>query len=547
MDPVAELMGRAEKLPANERAAFVVWAKAQFARRRALAQHSGPAELAAALDPSTVITPAIDLISREMERAITTPGSRLIVTMPPQEGKTTLAIHAVLRALQHNPDDRVLYLSYSEELAVRSSSEARNLIARHGTDARDPLTGLAMPDQLGLALAGDKAAAGSWKIKGRKGGMIGVGLGGTVTGRPGDKIVIDDPTKGMAAADSKTEREKVIAGWQANIQTRLSPTASVIIVLTRWHEQDLAGWLLAQDGLKAPEDREWRVINIPAVAEAGLPDALNREPGTPLESARGHRDWAKIRTNSGERVFYALFQGSPAPTGGTLFSQAWFNDYRLDHPPPVYRRGVYVDPAETGKGDEAGIVAAGLTGDGTVVLTEDWSGQFSSAVWPRRACLLALSTGATELVFEAYSSATTYEGLFRRAYDDLVAEAAKLTAELPEHERAELAAAGIAGVVDGIRVPVVRPFVVSPWTGSGNALVRSVGLRNATSVGRCRVVGYRMSTMESQAVRWLEGQHCPDRVAAATIAFDVLAPSVPAVVESGAASWGSMPDGISSR
>lgn len=526
---MTDLWDRVESLPPVERQAFTSWAMQEVTRCRAVRRHKGPADLAAELDPTMVRTPAVELVSREMEEAITTPGSRKIITMPPQEGKTTLAIHAAVRAFQHNPDTRVLYLSYSEELAVRSSSEARNLLARFGTDAKDALTGLPMADRLGLSLAADKAAAGSWRIKGRKGGMIGAGIGGTITGRPADLIIIDDPIKGLAAADSKAEREKVINGWLANIQTRLSPTASVIIINTRWHEQDLTGFLLTQDSERAPEDREWQLINIPAVAEAGLPDALNRPHGVAMVSARGHRDWGKIRANVGERVWYALYQGSPSPVGGALFSAAWFETYRLDTTPALYRRLVAIDPAETGKGDEAGIIAAGLAGDGTVVLTDDWSGALSSAEWPRRALLLALKTEASEVQFEAYNAPKTYSDLLHNTYQDLVAEAAR--SETP-------------GVVDGVRVPATRPFAIYPWKNSGNALVRSVGLRNATSVGRCRVVGLRLSTMEARATRWQEGQHQPDRVAGCTIAYDVLAPSQPAVVTGGAESWGSMPTGI---
>lgn len=541
---MTDLWDRVESLPPAERQAFTSWAMQEVTRCRAVRRHKGPADLAAELDPTMVRTPAVELVSAEMETAITTPGSRKIITMPPQEGKTTLAIHAAVRALQHNPDTRVLYLSYSEELAVRSSSEARDILARFGTDAKDPLTGLPMADQLGLSLSADKAAAGSWRVKGRKGGMIGVGIGGTITGRPADLIIIDDPIKGLAAADSKAERAKVIAGWKANIQTRLSPNASVIIINTRWHEEDLTGFLLTLDGERAPDDREWQLLNIPAIAEAGIPDALGRPHGEPMVSARGHRDWAKIRANVGERVWYALYQGSPYPAGGALFSAKWFDTYRLDSTPALYRRIVGIDPAETGKGDEAGIIAAGLAGDGTVVLTEDWSGALSSAEWPRRALLLALSTAASEVHFEAYNAPKTYGDLLFNAYMDLVAEATRLTADLPEDQRARFAADGTAGVVDGIRVPMSRPFAIYPWKGSGDALARSVGLRNATSVGRCRVVGLRLATMEARATRWQEGQHQPDRVAGCTIAYDVLAPTQPAVITGGAASWGSMPSGI---
>ncbi|MCM6777907.1 terminase family protein [Nocardia sp. CDC159] len=528
-DRLTQLMQLADRLPPEQRAAFHAWAGQETVRRNALRACAHPAELAQLIDPAYVITPAIRMMSEHIERAVTTRGGRLLITCPPQEGKTTLvAVWTVVRQLQRRPDSRILIASYSEDLARRSAREARNLILAYGTDARDPLTGVPLPDRLGLSLAGDRWAQGNWQIRGHQGGVVAVGMGGTITGRACDLLIIDDPLKGMAAADSPTERAKVITGYQADLSTRLAPGAPIIIIQTRWHEQDLAGHLLAQDADRPPAEREWVHINIPAVATSGVPDALGRAEGDPLESARGRtpEDWDRTRRAVGERVWAALYLGVPTPVGGGLFSTAWFDAYRLPAAPPLHRRLVTVDPAETGKGDEAGIMAAGMTRDGTVMLTDDWSGHLSSAEWPRRACLLALTTGADEIVFEAYSAPTTYAGLLRRAYADLVVEAA---------------AAG--GVVDGVAVPPDRPFHITPWKATGNALVRSVGLRNATSTGRCRVVAYKLATYEAHAVRWQEGQHCPDRVAAATIAYDVLAGG-DGVQMSAPAGWGDLPSGL---
>ncbi|WP_280332036.1 terminase large subunit domain-containing protein [Nocardia wallacei] len=530
VDRLAQLLEEASRLPPEQRAAFTVWAQQQHARRAAHRQCRNPAELAQHIDPAYVITPAIKLMADAIERATTTRGGRLLITCPPQEGKSTLvAVWTVLRQLQRQPDSRVLIASYSEDLARRSAREARNIIQAAGTDARDPLTGVQLPDRLGLALSGDRWAQGNWQLKGCKGGVVAVGMGGTITGRACDLLIIDDPIKGMQAADSPTEREKVILGFQGDLTTRLAPGAPIIIIQTRWHEQDLAGFLLTSEEERPPDERKWVHLNIPAIATAGVPDALNRPEGVPLESARGRtlEDWEETRRAVGERVWAALFLGVPTPVGGALFSSAWFDTWRFATEPVLYRRLVAIDPAETGKGDEAGIVGAGLAADGTVVLTDDWSGHLSSAEWPRRACLLALRTGADEVVFEAYNAAETYGQLLRRAYTDLVAEAA-------EH----------GGYVDGLLVPSDRPFHLTPWTGTGNALVRSTGLRNATAVGRCRVVGHRLATMEAHAVRWQEGQHQPDRVAAATIAYDVLSGGGEAVVSTQASDWGDLPTGL---
>src|SRR5699024_5271377 len=136
---------------------------------------------------------------------------RLLITMPPQEGKTELTgVWTVLRALQQDPDRRVILASYSSDLAEESSQRARNIIQAYGSEAKDTMTGREAPDKLGLALASDRARSANWRLKGFRGGMVSVGFGGTITGRPADCLIIDDPLKGMQQSDSATERRRVI-------------------------------------------------------------------------------------------------------------------------------------------------------------------------------------------------------------------------------------------------------------------------------------------------------------------------------------------------
>lgn len=537
MNPVPFEQIRAElsELPEPKRSAMIRWFEQKLVRDTAVDGMRHPAQLGQLLDPDYRITPAIELISRAVERATTTPGARLMVTMPPQEGKSYLtAVLTPIRCLQRNPDARIILASYASGLAEDSSRMARNLIAQYGTDARDPLTGLPTEDRLGLSLADDKATIANWRIKGHKGGMIAVGMGGTITGKPADILIIDDPIKGIEAADSPTERRKVIEGFQANLSTRLAPGAPIILIQTRWHEQDLAGWLLQQDAALAGELRRWEVVNIPAVSSRGLPDALGRPPGKAMVSARGRtpEEFAQIRRDVGERVWAALYLGSPLPLAGGLFSPAWFDLYRLSVPPTLYRRVVAVDPAETGHSDEAGIVAGGMDEAGRVILTHDWSGHMTSDIWARKACLLALSTGATELLFEAYSTATTYERVIKEAYKALTREAYMGD-----------------GTVEGTSVPEERPFRVVPWRAPGGtavsgAVARSAGLRQGVETGRARLVGYRLATLEHQAVSWLPGQHCPDRVSAAVIVWEHLAGAGTITVAQQPGTWGQMPTGL---
>lgn len=496
-------------------------------------QHPAAGALAQSIDTSTVQTPALQVIDEALEWALSTRDARVAISVPPQEGKTTrVGVWGVLRALVQNPDRRVVIASYSDYLARSTARTARNIIREHGTGAADPITGAPLPDKLGLALADDKSAAGNWKLAGHKGGCYAVGVGGSLTGQPAELMVIDDPLKGMTEADSDIEREKVITWWESVAQTRLAPGAPVIIIQTRWHEKDLVGHVVAQD--KHREKPMWKIINLPAVATPGVPDALNRPAGTAMESARGRtpEDFARIRADVGERVWSALYLGSPTPAQGGLFSQEHFDRHRAPTTPDaVAARLVSVDPAETGKGDEAGIIALTITADGRAWVTDDWSGRMQSDQWARKAVLLTLITTAGELLFEAFTTGPTYEGvitgawrrirdearLLRRHSGDLAAAALSYS----QQEDAPVDPLAALRDIDGIPVPDQKdpPFRIRPWRAKGDKVARAAGTRQAAATGRLRMVGTH-ATLESQATTWQTGQDSPDRMDALVNGFE---------------------------
>ena len=514
--------------------ALLLRLKREATRVRIAGERPSAGKLAASVDPMTVQTPALDLIDDGIEWALATPDARLAIAMSPQEGKSTrCAVWTPIRALQLDPERRIIVASYAEGLASEHARTARNIIENYGSRARDPLTGIPLPDKLGLELADDKSAAGHWTIKGHRGGIFAAGVGGGMTGRPADLIIIDDPYKNMEEADSAAYRAKVDEWFRAVVTTRLAPGAPIILIQTRWNEDDLAGSLLAHDRALPEGEREWRFLNIPALAEEGTPDALEREPGTYLQSARGRTpaDWERIKRAVGPRVWSALYQGRPTPAGGGLFSRDAFDRYRVEQRPAGTLRIVAVDPADTGKGDEAGVVAGCATGDGTYYWTGDWSGSMTSAEWAWRAVVAALETEAHEVAFEAYSAPTTYDRVIREAWEDVARISRLLAANGGDQP---LAAAALAAgprppenaleavrEVAGLRVPASMPFRVTPWKGRGNAEARAAGARQATSTGRLRVAG-ALPLLEEQASTWQTGQHCPDRVAAAVIVYERL-------------------------
>jgi predicted phage terminase large subunit-like protein len=282
-----------------------------------------PGALAAALYPRvTIQTPALQLLDEQLVEVAEARVDRLMWFMPPQEGKSQrVSRWFPLWMLLRNPDLRIAIASYELGTARRWGRAIRNEIKAH-------------PD-LGLKVKADTAAAHEWELDGHTGGVYCAGVGGALTGRPVDLMIIDDPVKGRAEADSETYREDAKEWWRETVNARLGEHTPVVVVMTRWHEDDLAGWLLAE----YPED--WHVVNIPALADhdpaKGELDPLGREPGEWLESARGRSTagWEKRRKNFGARGFTALCQGRPAPAEGGLLKRAW---WRYDDAPAAYAK-----------------------------------------------------------------------------------------------------------------------------------------------------------------------------------------------------------------
>jgi predicted phage terminase large subunit-like protein len=271
---------------------------------------TSPGQLAQTLDPKTVQTPALALIDDCLVELANTPDGRLIISMSPQEGKSQrISRRLPLWALTRDPEMRVAIASYELSVARRWGRAIRDDILVH--------------PELGLILRGDVAAQHEWQLDGHEGGLYCVGVGGPLTGRPVDMMIIDDPVKDREQADSLVYRKRVWDWWVDVASPRLAPGAPVVLVLTRWHEDDLAGRLV-----NAADGHIWRVLNIPAQAEAE-DDPLGRRPGEFLESARGRTEqqWEAIKVRAGSRTWASLYQGRPAPAEGAIFKREWIKTY----------------------------------------------------------------------------------------------------------------------------------------------------------------------------------------------------------------------------
>jgi predicted phage terminase large subunit-like protein len=289
-----------------------------------------PGELAKALDPATRQTAALDLIDAALVDVAEGRCDRLIISLPPQEGKSERCTHyGALFALLRNPDLRIGVVSYDQDTSQRFSYAIRNDILTFDGDEGTI--------DLGLRLRTDSKAATRWNLAGRKGGVYAVGIGGALTGRPFDMLVIDDPVKDYRAADSTLLSETAWNWWMSVARPRLAPGAPVIVILTRWHEDDLAGRMLAKQAEDEASDLEhhdrWRVVNIPAQADhdpgKGETDPLGRAPGEYLDSARGRtrEQWEATKAATSARIWAALYQGRPSPGEGALLKRHWWRRY----------------------------------------------------------------------------------------------------------------------------------------------------------------------------------------------------------------------------
>jgi predicted phage terminase large subunit-like protein len=314
--------------------AGAVGAAARFAARRDPAagqRWASPGSLAADLDPSNRQTPALDLIDAALVDVAEGRCERLIISMPPQEGKSSRTTRfGVLWMLQRNPHLRVGIVSYADRIAEQFSYQLRNDIATFDGSEGNL--------DLGLRLRRDSKAASRWYLEHpARGGIYAIGIGGSLTGRPVDLLVIDDPVKDYRAADSPLLSELAWQWWNSVARPRLAPNAPVVVILTRWHENDLAGRLLqkqAEDEAAGAEHYDrWRVINIPALADhdpaKGQSDPLGREPGEYMVSARGRtwEQWETTRTATAPRVWTALYQGRPSPDSGKVWLRPWWRRY----------------------------------------------------------------------------------------------------------------------------------------------------------------------------------------------------------------------------
>ena len=281
---------------------------------------------------------------------------RLMIFMPPRHGKSELASKRFPAwCLGRKPNRQIIAASYNSDLANDFGRNVRNLVA-------EPEFGQVFP---GVTLAPDSQAA--MRMNTNHGGTyVAAGVGTAVTGRGAHIALIDDPFKDREEADSERRRELVWDWYRSTLYTRLMPGGAIVLIQTRWHEDDLAGRLLEQDA------EQWDVLELPAIDDgrALWPEWYDIDALERIKATIGPREWS------------ALYQQQPQPDEGTFFKREWFDE--RERPATLRYYGSSDYAVTDGGGDYTVHRLWGIDARGDVYRVDGWRGQTASDEWIER-------------------------------------------------------------------------------------------------------------------------------------------------------------------
>jgi predicted phage terminase large subunit-like protein len=320
------------------------------------------------------------VILENIERTIQTPRGRLMIFAPPGSAKSSYAsVVTPAWALSKWPGYRIIIASYATKIAAKQSRKARAL-------CRQPEHVAIWPDR--PILAADQKAVDQWALSNGSEFMA-AGLLAGITGNRANGILIDDPVANREEADSQTVQDKIEAEFIDSASTRLLPNGWIILIQTRWNENDLAGRNLPENykgesgRILCRDGQWWTVINIPAKAEHE-DDPLGRAPGEYLwPEWFTSEHWAQWEHNPrAARTWSSLFQQRPTAGEGLEFKREWFKWYDPDVPAgqpggrprllTIYGASDYATKEDKGDYTEHGIVGLDEQKDGANFWFLDW-------------------------------------------------------------------------------------------------------------------------------------------------------------------------------
>lgn len=300
------------------------------------------------------------LIASRIERAVERGHGRIIIQAPPQHGKSRMV----------SQDMPAWFMGKFPEAPIIAAAYGTDLTERNGQEVRDRLSSPMHIDVFGeyAMLRADTTAKTNFMT--RSGGRyLGPTVRGGATGFGARLFVIDDPFKDRAEADSETVRKQVVNWYQSAVYTRLEENSILVVMHTRWHEDDLAGWLQAEH-----PDEDWEVISLPAVAEEN--DLLGREVGEPLLPDVRSAEWLLgAKKALGTRDWNSLYQQTPVKRHArSEFEQTWFKRHNgiSQDDADEWNKYIIVDPTRTKNAgsDNAAMAVIGLAPDGNRYVLE---------------------------------------------------------------------------------------------------------------------------------------------------------------------------------
>lgn len=263
-------------------------------------------------------------LANALERVAAGTLKRLIITMPPRHGKSMLASEFFPAwYLGQHPDNQIIHASYSQDLVDGFGRKIRNQL-------KDELYGALFP---ATRLSEDSSAQNKFNVDGRQGAYIAVGVGGSATGKGAHLMLIDDPIKDREEADSEKMRQALKDWYTSVAYTRLMKGGAIVVIQTRWHEDDLAGWLMREHAHEG-----WEVLNMMAIEDEDTSPRALWEEDFPLARL------LQIKQTLPPRDWEALYQQRPRAGTGAEFKRAWLNFYTVVNHRSMFKM-MLVDPA----------------------------------------------------------------------------------------------------------------------------------------------------------------------------------------------------------
>lgn len=282
---------------------------------------------------------------------------RLIIEAPPRHGKSFMASERFpCWHMGKHPDHEIVVAGYGLAIAQDRTKAARDLAV--GDYHRS-----VFPE---FEVSRDTAAKANWQLQGKQGSLRAVGRSGPLTGRGAHILILDDLVKDYADALSPLQRDAVWNWYLSTAYTRLAPGGGIIIIMTRWHEDDLAGRVQLE---QAKEN--WEVVSYPAIAERREP---HRQPGDALHPDRFPIEaLEKIKTALGSHVFGALYQQRPTSPGGTVWRRDWFKYWTRDKVTADAHDNYITAPAKWGQVIQSWDLTFKKTERGSFVVGQVWA------------------------------------------------------------------------------------------------------------------------------------------------------------------------------